>query len=410
MPMNTTDRRQGPFLLGAVAAAALLLAPSIVAQTPAGEAPTDDDWVGFELTGERSHSDTSIVRSLPNSTQGPPWPPSEIVDENGDFIVVGLLLEEHDGVIEGVPTPGAIVSKHTVPPLDANGVEDFTNPFSVPYDVSKVLDLSPGSPDNDIVLHTASFGPPIGDFGGVMRIPQEGENQYNLNGFGFPCQELFPSASQATTFTRPQYPLHEVPIPGFRGDGVQYDVDTGDAFDPHNASGSDCAPDGCSGEDEVDSRRRDPITLGEWLEARGRVKISLRGFDADAGGFTQAKVRFRFRDLIPGGLYTVWDIRFNNFFGAKATPIALPNIVKLDDRGRGTIEFLLTNPFPNPADDPAGNRILGFAIAFHPDGQTWGACGDLLGPGVDVLTVFSTIADGNLDISEGMITVPPSGS
>ena len=99
---------------------------------------------------------------LPVTTTGPPWPPSEVVDETGDFIAIGPILEPLDppSVCFGVPNSKAcfgpprsvIVSKDTIPPLDANGKENFVGDlFGAEHVVVRELDLSEGSDDLDIV-------------------------------------------------------------------------------------------------------------------------------------------------------------------------------------------------------------------------------------------------------------------
>ena len=187
------------------------------------------------------------IMTIPAATQAPVWPPAEIVDENGDFVVVGTILRKgEDG--QGVPSIGAaIVSKDTVPPLNDAGVEDFSNPFGSYYTIIRELDLSEGSPDRDIELYSASFGPARGSFGGGGRIPQDGDSMYNLNGLPDTCPEIFPSESQAYTFKRDSFPILRAPVLGFQGDQVAYDVDTGLEFDPMLASGEGCGA-GCSGD------------------------------------------------------------------------------------------------------------------------------------------------------------------
>lgn len=154
----------------------------------------------FSAASDRLDSGApSATVVLPSGTQGPLWPPSEAANSDGDFVVVGNIIAEHQpGAV--FPAPGAaVVSKNTVPPLDANGVEDFSNGFSnvtTPYTVIRQLDLSPGSPDLDMVLYTSSFGPASGNFGDGPRIPAQGVSQYNLNPFPPVCRALFPGSSQ----------------------------------------------------------------------------------------------------------------------------------------------------------------------------------------------------------------------
>jgi hypothetical protein len=358
-----------------------------------------------------------VTVDLAATTQGPFWPPSEVGNEDGDFVVVGGLLSQiAPGVF--VPIPGAaLVSKDTVPPLDDSGVATPFNWFSTTYDVIRPLDLRPGSPDMEMVLYSHSWGPAAGDHGPVPRIPAEGDSLHNLNGLVNVCPELFPTGAQLTDYRRPAYPLHEVPIWGFQGDQVAYDPVTGEEFDPATATGAGCPFEGCSGEDVHNQRRTDPITLGEWLQARGRVRITLEDFDRQAGGFTAARFSFQFRRLIPNAVYTVWAVRNQAApipgiqRQRRVTPIAIPNVFITDSRGNAAPSFKVVNPFPDPATDfPQSRRLALFNIVFHPDYQNWGACFGRFGAGVDVSAHLSSFATTGIDVAPSFVTVPPSNS
>jgi len=362
-----------------------------------------------------SHVPTSLVIDLPLSTQSF-WPPSELYDENGNFIVIGDLIKEvRPGVFQQVPHQAALVSKNSVPPLDANGVEDPNNWFGAAPKVIRNLNLRPGSPDLDVVLYSASFGPVAGS-GGTPRIPRIGESRYNLNGEAIPCPDTFPTVTQRTNYFRPSYPLQQVPIAGFQGDGVQYDPDTGQPFDPKDASNiPSCAATGCPGEDAIDSRRTKPITLGEWLKAKGELKIELTQPNPK-GQFTHAKFSVDLHDLIPNAVYAVWAARPRLvpqpgvWTRRHANPLAIPNVLITDSNGHVSREFEVANPFPDPATRRL--RILGIAIHFHSDYQNWGACFSRFGPGVDVHTVFNTInsdpkVPGTIPDFTNFVTVAP---
>ena len=354
----------------------------------------------------------TVVVELPNTTQGPPWPPSEVMDADGNFIVVGFLLTE---VAPGVVAPisgAAIVSKDTVPPLRPDGTEDVSNWFGAPYQILRHLDLRPGSPDLDLMLHSNSFGPAEGDFGGTPRIPREGESAYNLNGIFTVCPELFPTGAQGELYGRPSLPLHQVPIWGFQGDQVAYDAVTGEPYDPATRTGAGCPATGCPGEDTLNQRRTTPITLGEWLRARGDVRISLQSFDQQAGGHTQASFDFRFRSMIPNAVYTVWAVRAQTGplpgqLQRRVAPLGIPNVFITDAKGNATASFVARNPFPDPATDTRGLRITGFNIVFHSDYQNWGTCFGRFGPGTDVQAQLSSFALADFDVTD-FVTVAPS--
>ena len=339
-----------------------------------------------------------VKRKLNRTTQGPVWPPSTVTDQNGDFVVVGQILTEiKPGNI--APVPGAaLVSKDTVPPLNAHGREDFSNLFGAPHKVLRRLDLTPGSDDLRTVLYTPSYGPPKGNFGGGGRIPMEGETRYNLNAIPSPCPELFPTAAQSLVYKRQSFPLHQYPIHGFQGDQVAYDIETGDPYDPKTKSGAGCGA-GCSGENSIDSRLTRPITLGQWLEAKGEMKITLTGHDARA--YTAARFDFKFENLLPHSLYTLWAIRENVFSqGRLPGPFALPSAMITDENGNGHLSTELQNPFPNRAQDDAGLRIIGVEVSYHPDYQNWGACPEKWGVGYRVLNWFDFLPNGTRDLSQ----------
>jgi hypothetical protein len=353
----------------------------------------DDDRRG----PDSSHHAT---RELVVTTQGPLWPPSTLTDKNGDFVVIGnLLMQTKPGVIESVPG-AALVSKNTVPPLDKNGREDFTNLDGAPYNIVHKLDLSPNSSDMKTVLYTPSYGPPKGNFGGGARIPMEGETRYNLNAITTACPDLFPASSQAFSFKRKSFPLHQYPILGFQGDQVAYDIDTGAAYDPMTKSGPGCTAGG-PGENVIDFRSTTPITLGQWLQARGEMDITLTNHDDRVGAYTAARFNFKFHHLVPKTVYTLWAIRQNVLSqGRLPGPFGIPSLFVTDESGDAEFSADLPNPFPDRATDVAGLRVIGVEIAYHPDQQNWGACGEHWGVGYRTLHWFDTLPDGSRDLSK----------
>ena len=320
----------------------------------------------------------SITINIPNSTQGPLWPPSEIVDKDGNFVVIGGLLTNVGGGVNKLVPGAALVSPDTVPPLNAQGVEDYSNVFGAPYKIVRNLDLSPGSPDLDLELYTASYGPPEGNFGGGGGVPKQGKSRYNLNSFPHLCPEIFPSEAQRFVYTSESVPLaKKVPLV-FRGDQVAYDVNTGAE---HVAQ-----------EDRLDKLPYDKLTLGRWLQAKGTLKITLVDYSPAVGAYTAAKFEFKFKRLIPNSVYTVWNIR-QNVAGnnpQSPNPLRIPNVVATDEDGNGEITAIRDNPFPLPAEDPNGNGTFAFVIQLHSDHQNWGACPQSRAPGVDGHIALST--------------------
>lgn len=361
----------------------------------------------------------SITMKLPVSTQGPLWPPAEVIDADGNYLLIGNALKEvAPGVVGMVPNQAVVVSKDTVPPLDSNGIEDSSNWFGAPYKILRTLDLSKGSPDLNITLRSLSFGPHTDGLTSSPRIPRLGESDYNMNKGMTICADNFPTIGQSTNYLRPSYALHEVPILGFQGDGVAYDPATGNSYDPKTASNdASCAATGCPGEDAVDTRRTKPITLGDWAKADGKLKIQLTKPNT-LGRYTHAEFDFVMKDMLPNSIYTVWVVRGRQIPVAGVwkprmiDPIATPNLIVTDNEGRAHAKFEADNPFPDPATDLRGMRIVGLSVVYHSDQQNWGACFARFGAGVDVHVQFNTLnqlpkVPGTLPDFTEFVTVAP---
>ena len=157
---------------------------------------------------------------LTPTTQGPSYPPSEIVDAAGDFLVVGFLNEVGPGGAVTRRWGRAVVAADT--PLPEFGT-------NLPYRVIRELPEELSPEDADLVLHTLPLPLPANNYPIVFAPDQ------------------LPHAAE---ITRPSYPFHEVPIPDLR-------VEDG-------------------------RKLTEPVTLGRWLEARGTVEVSLSDDDREA--------------------------------------------------------------------------------------------------------------------------------
>lgn len=365
---------------------------------------------------DKGHKPNYLVTELVNTTQGTFWPPATVVDKEGNYILVGTNLEQTEQGIRPVPFQAVIVSKNTVPPLNSSGVEDFSQPFSASYSVVRRLDLSKHSPDWKIPLYTQSYGPYEGNFGGGGRSPKLGDSPYNLNALGgpgweAPCPEIFPTESQRKVYTRERKALHEAIIPGFKGDQVSYDVDTGREFTPINKNGSDCPPEGCAGEDDFDARSDRPITLGDYLKLKAVLTVKLTRYNNRLNGYTAARFTVEATDLLPNSLYLV-VLGHSSFLQGSpllklAHPASTPAIIATDDTGRGRLSFKVKNPFPSPALDDAGKRVVALGLVLKSDYMAAGMCNFRFAPSVDVHAVASTIGDGNPDDFDALLTVSP---
>ena len=57
----------------------------------------------YSLDATADPENRTVHVELKNSTQGPLWPPGELMEENGSFIVVGSLLQDVGGGVVLVP-------------------------------------------------------------------------------------------------------------------------------------------------------------------------------------------------------------------------------------------------------------------------------------------------------------------
>lgn len=331
---------------------------------------------------------SSVTVALQNMTQGPVWPPSEVADSDGNFILVGgfILSQDESGQIVRVPNfNGVLVSKDTVPPLK-NGIEDFSgrNLFGAPYKVIRNLDLQPGSRDMEQVLYSLSSGPFFGNFGGGHpKIPGQKDSKYNLNCEPLWNQLISPKGADTPDFYRPSYALHEMPI--WRMDEIPDVLSVGVRVDPDGGEHPQIS---------TPAFMRSPIKLKDYIRAKGEVKITLlkRGTDSDA--FTHGRFDFSIRDLLPNSVFTIFavhgvsllppdDPRFRLAF-----PLGFPSIVLTDNSGNARASFELFNPFPHPTNDPHLNRLAGIVVIYQSDFQSWGGAITAVGTGGGAHTIM----------------------
>lgn len=220
---------------------------------------------------------------LAPTTQGPAYPPSEAMNADGDFVVVGRVLRADPG---GEPDRvssdwgAAIVSAQSpLPPLGT----------LLPYRVLREVPTPLSIRDADVELFTLPTPIPCCNYPMVFA----------------PEQEPHPE-----TVHRPSYPLNATPIPDVR------DIDG--------------------------PRRPPPITLGTWLRAEGVLDVEMA--PGGAGTFTLTMsgllpdsmytvMSLRERDLDPAYL-------------TRPGPLGVPNVFVTDAQGNGTYRATLPDPFP----------------------------------------------------------------
>ncbi|HAA45464.1 hypothetical protein ACQKE4_19345 [Halomonas sp. NPDC076908] len=157
------------------------------------------------------------------TTQGPLYPPSEVMDENGNFIVIGAI--SHPNSAGGCKTQWgcAIVSQNSaIPPFGG----------MAPYDIVESFDDYLPKHLAGKVLHTLPLPLPCTNYP-MLFAPEQ-----------------YPDANSES---RPSYAFHKVPIP-------------------------DLKP-------EHGRQLQQPVTLEDWMRARGELTVEIVD-NGRAGRFT----------------------------------------------------------------------------------------------------------------------------
>jgi len=353
-------------------------------------APDADDAMSTYTTANVRSAGTISVE-LTSTTQGPFWPPSEIMDEDGNFILIGGFILREVSPAKVVPIPnerGVIVSKDTKPPL-SNGKEDFSNPLGAPYQIVRELDLGSNGKDWELKPCSLSAGPFVGDFGGGRpRVPAAGQSRYNLNANPLWNRMFLPVGHESPQFQRPSYPLDQVPI--LRLDEIPTDISIGIRVDKDRMPARAPGP-----ESPGDFRSRHPITLREFLGGKGRLWITPLSSAGNSSFFTRARFDFSLEGLLPHSLYGFWALHAASLLSPAdpkfilPVPLAVPNLAITDGRGNTSASFELHGPFPEQVRDAVGNRLVAVAVIYYSDFQSWGAAISGIATGVNAHTVMS---------------------
>ncbi|MFD5326437.1 hypothetical protein [Streptomyces sp. NPDC127092] len=255
------------------------------------------------------------------TTQGPTYPPSEVMDQHGNFIVIGRVNRAGDAGRTRSEWGAALVAADSpVPPFGENH----------PYTIVKELPLDPAAlsrEDRDRVLHTLPLPLPCANYPMVF------------------APEQCPGADRTR---RPSHPFHQVPIPDLRP--------------------------------EDGPKLTSPVTLGQWVTAQGRLEVALTPderaarfffeFDALIPNSVYTIMSLRERDLDPAG-------------PTRPGPLGVPNVFVTDDSGRATYQAVMPNPFPAPGT-PGANRIVNIVVLFMSYQQNYGGAIGWFGLGGDI--------------------------
>ncbi|WP_137992721.1 hypothetical protein [Streptomyces vilmorinianum] len=255
------------------------------------------------------------------TTQGPTYPPSEVMDEHGDFIVIGRVNRAGpDGRTTSEWGAAVVAADSSLPPFGENH----------PYTIVKELPLDPAElteTDRNRVLHTLPLPLPCANYPMVFAPEQ--------------CPE-------ADSVRRPSYPFHQVPVPDLRP--------------------------------EDGPKLTSPVTLGQWVRAKGRLEVSLTEDERGARFF------FEFAGLVPDSVYTIMSLREHDLDPAGPTrpgPLGVPNVFVTDEDGNATYRAVLPNPFPAPGT-PGANRIVNIVVLFMSYQQNYGGAIGWFGLGGDI--------------------------
>ena len=108
------------------------------------------------------------------------------------------------------------------------------------------------------------------------------------------------------------------------------------------------------------------LTLEEWLAATGQGTYTVIG--------NRAVVELSFQNLIPNGVYTLWCSELHLPPNTKINDRACgasdgsENVFNADDAGNMAVTMEIDTVPPAPE-----GKIYPLAVAYHSDGQTWGA-------------------------------------
>lgn len=191
----------------------------------------------------------TTILDLSVTTQGPTYPPSEVMDADGNFIVIGRINRTGPDGATTARWGRAIVAPDS--PLPPFGEQR-------PYRILRELDPELAPADAALVLHTLPLPLPCHNYPMVFAPGQ------------------LPDADR---ITRPSHPFHEVPIPDLR---------------PEDGRAT-----------------TEPVTLGAWVRARGQVRATVAPdarsarfeleFDGLIPNSLYTVMSLRQRDLDPAG-------------------------------------------------------------------------------------------------------------
>lgn len=256
---------------------------------------------------------------LSMTTQGPLYPPSEVMNTDGDFVVIG-------GINRALPDGGVAAEWGSAIVAVDSPLPSFGQ--NAPHRIVRELPPELSEEDQVMVLCTLPLPLPCTNYSAVMA----------------PGQQPDPFS-----VVRPSYPFHQVPIP-------------------------DLQP-------EDGPKLTEPVTLGQWIKATGRLTVTLVEQE------TAADFHGEFSGLIPGSLYTMMCVRRRDLDPdgpSHPSPLGVPNVFVADHKGDGSYYARLPNPFPAPGTAEAPNRIVNVVMLWMSYQQNYGGAVGHHGLGADI--------------------------
>ncbi|MET7570702.1 hypothetical protein ABZT04_19710 [Streptomyces sp. NPDC005492] len=263
---------------------------------------------------------TTRTYELSLTTQGPTYPPSEVMNADGDFVVVGRVNRPGpDGSVRSEWGSAIVSPESELPPHGQNA----------PYRIVRELSAELSPADRDMVLYTLPLPLPCNNYP-MLFAPDQ--------------------CPQAHLVRRPSYPFHEVPIPDLRPE---------------------------------DGRRvTEPVTLGQWAQAQGWLEVATVNGEHDAefrfefsglipdSMYTVMSLRENDLAPAPAGPF-------------RPGPLGIPNVFLADSAGKGHYRATLPNPFPAPGA-PGPRRIVNIVLLWMSYQQNYGGAIGFFGLGGDI--------------------------
>lgn len=144
----------------------------------------------------------------------------------------------------------------------------------------------------------------------------------------------------------------------------------------------------------VQASGSDPITLGDWSKATGKMNFRCK---ADGS----ATVTVRMRNLVPNGVYSMWGIWKTplpiGIFVDLPVPFGgLPNAIVPDDRGNAVFKRDLAFCPSSPTGD--GSQLLWVTAAYHSDGSLYGGVPDAANVKPTFVDAFGDVFESTLSL------------